>query len=140
MIVTVLKSTFPKVKPKNFLYRDYSKFIASKFHSDLRTEVHNQKVKKYGLLEEVFVNVLNKHAPYKKKLIRANHKPYITKALRKAIMRLSHLENKFYKNRTAENNSQFKRQKNYCNRLYKRERRKYYSHLNLKNITDNKKF
>ena len=111
MIVTVLKTTFPKVKPKNFLYRDYSKFIASKFRSDLRDELYNQKVKNYGLLEEVFVSVLNKHAPCKKKLIRANHKPYMTKALRNVIMRRSHLENKFYKNRTVENNRQFKRQK-----------------------------
>ena len=33
-----------------------------------------------------------------------------------------------------------KKQKNYCNRLYKRERKNYYSQLNLNNITDNKKF
>ena len=140
MIVTVLKSTFPKVKPKIVLYRDYSKFITSKFHSDIRDELHNRKVKDYGLLEEVFVGVLNKHAPYKKKLIRANHKPYMTKALRKAIMRRSHLENKFYKNRTVENYREFKRQKNYCNRLYKRERRRYYSLLNLKILPVTKNF
>jgi hypothetical protein len=34
----------------------------------------------------------------------------------------------------------YKRQKNYCNRLYKRERKKYYTNLNLKKITDNKTF
>ena len=55
-------------------------------------------------------------------------------------MRRSALENKFYKNRSAENKKAYKKQKNYCNRLYKRERRKFYSQLNPKNVTDNKKF
>ena len=55
-------------------------------------------------------------------------------------MKRSNLENKFYKNRSEPNRRALKKQKNYCNRLYKRERRKYYSQLNLNDITDNKKF
>ena len=39
-----------------------------------------------------FIEVLNKHAPLRKKSLRANHTPYITKTLRKAIMRKSQLE------------------------------------------------
>ena len=34
------------------------------------------------------------HAQIKRKLLRANHIPYMTKALRKAIMKRSELENK----------------------------------------------
>ena len=37
-------------------------------------------------------NVLNIHAPLKKKVIRANHVPYMTKSLRKAIMKRSQPE------------------------------------------------
>ena len=55
-------------------------------------------------------------------------------------MRRSYLQNKFYKYRTEELSQAFRKQKYYCNRLYKRERRKFYSNLNLNNITDNKKF
>ena len=55
-------------------------------------------------------------------------------------MKRSNLENKFYKYSTEVNRIAFKKQKNYCNRLYKRERRNYYSKLKLNNITDNKKF
>ena len=36
--------------------------------------------------EDTFLSVLNMHAPLKKKLLRANHSQYVTKALRKAIM------------------------------------------------------
>ena len=60
--------------------------------------------------------------------------------MRKAIMLRSQLQNKLYTHNTIEYQIAFKRQKNYCNRLYKRERKKYYNNLNLNNITDNRKF
>ena len=41
---------------------------------------------------------------------------------------------------TEENKQAFKKQKNFCNRLYKKERKKYYENLDLRKITDNKKF
>ena len=52
----------------------------------------------------------------------------------------SQLQNKFFKYGTVESYLAFKRQRNFCNRLYKREKRKFYSNLNLTDITDNKKF
>ena len=39
-------------------------------------------------------------APLKKKIVRAHHMPYMTKTLRKAIMRRSALENKYYKSKS----------------------------------------
>ena len=135
-----MKTTFPKVKPKVLLYRDFSKFIKHNFRNDLRADLRRISVKRYDEIEKIYLNVLNTHAPIKKKMIRANHKPYVTKTLRKAIMRRSYLENKFYKNRSAENKKAFKKNFFYCNRLYKRERKSFYSQLNLKNVTDNKKF
>ena len=51
-------------------------------------------------------------------------------------MNRSSLEHKFYKCQTTENHQAYKKQKNYCNRLYKRERKKYYTNLDLKMITD----
>ena len=46
----------------------------------------------YTSFEENFVGVLNKHAPLKKKVLRANHASYVTKALKKTIMKRSYLE------------------------------------------------
>ena len=43
------------------------------------------------------------HAPIKSKLLRANHVPYMTKTLRKAIMKRSELEKIYVKNKTNEN-------------------------------------
>ena len=65
-------------------------------------------------------------------MLRANHVPYMTKALRKPIMKRSELENKYVRNKTNE------KQRNFCSKLYKKERKKYYEMLDLKNVTDNK--
>ena len=89
---------------------------------------------------ETFEEVLNKHAPLKKKFIRANNASYMTKNLRKAIMKRSKLENKYISNSTVENSNKYKKHKNFCSKLYKKERKKYYSQLDIKNITDNKLF
>ena len=72
--------------------------------------------------------------------VQANHAPYMTKVLPKAIMRRSALENKYYKVSSAENKRLYRKQRNYCSKLYKKERKKYYNNLDLKNITDNKLF
>ena len=62
------------------------------------------------------------------------------KALRKAIMKRSELESKYVKNKTSENLRSYKKQRNFCSKLYKKERKKYYERLDLNNVTDNKKF
>ena len=94
----------------------------------------------YDTLETNILSLYNTLAPLKKKVVRANDKPYVTKNLRKAIVTRSSLESKFYKYRSEECREALRKQKNYCNRLSKREKREYYSRLNLNNITDNKKF
>ena len=140
MAVTVMKTTFPKAKPKVIQYRDYKAFVLSDFRTELRNKLFAVIIMNYDEFEEIFLEVLNKHAPFKKKILRANDKPYMTKALRKAIMRRSALKNRFNRDRTTETEKSFKKQKNYTNRLLKKEKKKYFANLNLKNYTDNKKF
>ena len=41
----------------------------------------------YTKFEKIFLEGLDKHAPLKKKIMRADNKPYMSKTLRKAIMR-----------------------------------------------------
>ena len=140
MVITVLKTTFPKAEPKVLSYMDFSKFVEDEFHRDMREKLSNILKGEYISFERAFLDVLSHHAPWKQKGLRANNKPYVTKQLRKAIMHRSYLENKHYKYRTPVHWQANKKQNNYCNRLYKRERKRYYSNLNLSNITDNKKF
>ena len=97
-------------------------------------------VDNYSLFENVFIEVLNRHDPIKKKIIRANHAPYVTKGFRKAIMKRSQLEKIYFKKRTQESFKKFKKQKNYCSRLYKRERERFFESIDSSKIADNKTF
>ena len=96
----------------------------------------NQQINAYKQFEQIFLEILNIHAPIKKKLFRANHVPYMTKvALRKAIIKRSDLERKYVKNKTGENSKSYRKQINFYSKLYKKERKKYYEILeNCKTI------
>ena len=56
------------------------------------------------------------------------------------MMNRSQLETKYRKQPTDINSERYRRQKNFCSKLYKKERKKYYSRLDLKQFTDNKMF
>ena len=51
---------------------------------------------------------LEKHALLKKKILRANGKPYMSKTLGKAIMRRYALKNRYYLDRLPESEKAFK--------------------------------
>ena len=51
-----------------------------------------------------------------------------------------HLQHRYFKIRSSENLKLFKWQINFCSRLYKRERNKYFNNLDLNNITGNRFF
>ena len=55
-------------------------------------------------------------------------------------MRRFYLEGKHYKTRDPEMGRFYRRQTNFCSRLYKKERKKYYTRLDIREVTDNKKF
>ena len=82
MILTILKSTFPKVTPKQIVHRKFKNFDLNNFKNEIRTKM--QSIDKYETFEEEFLKVLNKHAPLKRNFIRANHVPYMTKNMHKA--------------------------------------------------------
>ena len=52
----------------------------------------------------------------------------------------SQLQNKLFKYGREIDASALKNQRNYCNRLYKRERKAFYSNLKVNKINDNKFF
>ena len=61
-------------------------------HSFLEDVEHLPKKISYTEWEKDFMKTLNKHAPLKMKVIGGNHKSFITKNLRKAIMKRTALK------------------------------------------------
>ena len=139
-MLPIFKTTFSKSKPKETIYRNFKKFNEEDFNQELRGRLSTELVDNYSSFENVFIDVLNRHASIKKKVIRANHAPYVTKALRKAIMKRSQLEKIYFKKRTQESFKKYKKQKNYCSRLYKRERKSFFESIDSSKMTDSKTF
>ena len=55
-------------------------------------------------------------------------------------MKRSCLEKVYFKKKTPDSLKKFKKQKNYCRKLYKKEREKYFESLDPRKISDNKSF
>ena len=55
-------------------------------------------------------------------------------------MKRSQLEKIYFKKRTQESFKKYKKHKNYCSRLYKRERKSFFESIDSSKITDNKTF
>ena len=91
LVLSVFKTTGPKTGPKEMMYRDYKNFDQDIFSQELCTSLSSETVLDYTSFGENFLGVLNKHAPLKRKVLRANHAPYV-KTLRKAIKKNSILK------------------------------------------------
>ena len=81
MVITVIKMPFKKHSPIERHNRDYKYFDRSKSQNNLNEKL-SEGISNYESFETI--EVLNKHALLRKKILRANHAPYITKTLRKA--------------------------------------------------------
>ena len=138
MVLTSFKCKFDKRTPKEVVYRDYKNFESGIFREELKDAIYDAN--DWCILESRFLNILDKHAPIKKKTIRANHAPYMTKGLKSAIMKRTQLANKYHKTRSDIDYKSFKKQKNYVDRLYKREKKSFINNLSMGELADNKKF
>ena len=62
------------------------------------------------IIQDFVFNIFNKYAPIKRKYVRANKAPFLTKELHRTIMKSSRLRNKLLKDRTENNQKNFKQQ------------------------------
>ena len=112
LVLTVLKTTVTRSQPNETTYRDYKQFDPSKFKKDLKNVLTKENNDSCTKFDEHILKVLNIHAPLKRKLLRAHHALYISKTLRKAIMRRSYLEKIYFKKRTNHSLKAYEKQKN----------------------------
>ena len=73
-------------------------------------------------------------------MLRFNNSAFMTKNLRKEIMKRSKLKNNFNKNRNHENWCKYKTQRNYCVNLLRKSKKQYFSNINISDVTDSKSF
>ena len=138
LTITVLKTSYRKMPPKVVLYRDKKTFSPAFFHQELSL------IDLHGTTNDQFISaitdILANHLPLKKRYIRSNDCPFITKSLRKEHMKRTKLRNKYLKNRTDASASAYKKQRNKCVSLLKKAKKSYFGNLKSSDICDNKKF
>ena len=138
LVLTSLRLQHIQGNPKTKFYRDYKSFNFESFDNELNELLKSEKEINYSLFENIFLQVLNAHAPVKKKIQRFNNNPFMTKQLRKAIMHRSRLKNVFNKNRTPKTWDSYKKQRNFCVNLLRKTKKEYFENINVKDINDDK--
>ena len=132
------KTSFKKREPKIIKYSDYQNFDSSKFRSEILKRSFNYT--DLRTFKETVFDIFNKYAPMKRKYVCANEAPFMTKELHKAIVKRSRLRTKFLKDKTENNQKNFKHQISFCKILLRTTKKSYYSNLGIKNVTGNKTF
>ena len=94
----------------------------------------------YRSLTKTFLTIVNKHAPLKKKIVRGNQAPFMTKEFQKAIYTRSRLKNKMNKNPTEKNITAYKRQRNLCVSLRSKNIKSFRNNVPKTGIITNKNF
>ena len=124
-LVSVLKSYFTKEDPKFIIYRDYKYYDNEMFSNELENELNKigSLTLNYDIFKNVFVDVINKHGPLKRKYIRANHAKYMSRELSQTIMKRSKLRNDYLEHRSTENRLAYEKQPNFCVTLLRKKNR-----------------
>ena len=89
LVVTVLKSTFPKSPPKIITYRSYKNFSNDLFRNDLNSLLSKENMTleftSLTSFTKIFKDTWNKHAPIKKKIYSCKLRKFCYKRLTKSI-------------------------------------------------------
>ena len=145
LIGSFLKSKFHRIPPKNIIYRDYKNFNEKVFLEELAAInfdelFENDNSEKYDLVSTQVSELLDKHAPLKRRKVRGNNKPFVTKELRSAIMNRSRLRNKYNKWKSRENYIAYRQAKRLCDTLCENAKIQYFKNATSNGVMTNKDF
>ena len=132
LICTTLRSTFCKGPAKFIYYKSYNNYNKEQFENVLKQRLVSSS--NFEEFFDTFLATLNEHAPLKKKKDRYNHHVFMTKTLRKAIVKQSKLRNTFNKKRSSENWQNYMRQRNICSNILKSTKKTFFETLNINEI------
>ena len=101
--------------------RDYTSLSKDSFSTDLSNSIENSQI--YEVFETKTVEVLNKYAPRKTKLLIGNHKLHLSQKFRKEKTKRSQLKNIANKTGKDIDPYNFRKQRNLVLSLNKKEKK-----------------
>ena len=144
MTVTVMKTTYEKLKALIISYRDYKNFCNVTFPQILLEKLAAENIHAncngFEKFLQICINSLDIFAPGKKKYARRNNMPFMNKSLRKAHMKRSKLRNLFLKKKTDTSRITYIKQRNYYVSLLRKTKKDHCANLNEKDVADNNQF
>ena len=147
MVLTTMRANYERLKPIKVQYRSYKNVDEEKFIQDLQKlpfincKQSENKDAVYDLFKNMFKTIINEHALLKTKFIRGTHAPFMNKELSKVIMHKSKLHNTHKKLKMKESWEAFKRQRNKCVSIKRKNIRSHFTELAGKcGNCNNKKF
>ena len=105
---------------------------------DLKSTLSSFSQIAFGTFKSIVDNILQYHAPIKKRYVGANQALFIK--IHKEIMRKPFLRNKFKNSKTYTNRIAYNKQCNYCASLTQKSKKTYFNNLQILDVTDNKTF
>ena len=135
-----MKVFYNKQKSKIIQYRKYKDSPNEAFMHELESALSRFSQISFGTFKSTVDDILQKHAPIKKRYGRANQASYMNSKIHKEIMRKTRLRNKFIDSKADVNRIAYNKQRNYCVSLIRKEKKACCSNLNIRDVTDNKTF
>ena len=133
LIGGVLKIHKPAPKFKVITMRKFSKINYDKVNDEISEADLIEQIKASpnantacDVVQELLKNLLSRHAPKKRIVIRKKDFPCMSKKLRKAMLIRNQRRNRYYKSRTPENLASYRTQRNSVNEIKKKEITKYF--------------
>ena len=144
LISTFFKSHFIRLRPRVITYRNYKKVDENVFLNDLqKLEIkldEQNSESSYSLSSNKFLEVLKKHAPLKKKVLKGNHSPFVSKEFQKAICTRSKMKSKLNQNPSRENVLAYKKHRNICVSLRRKSLKNHLKSITKKGINNRQSF
>ena len=133
MIISTFRSSYTREPPRNIIYRNYKNFNVQDFLNDLKTnlrlEEQTSPCVSYDKLTKIFKETTDKHAPQKKRKIRGNQAPFMTK---EQVMKRSKSKNFYFKWPSRESFLAYKNEKNKCTNMIKYSKKAYFREITAK--------
>ena len=135
VIITTLRTSYERLKLIRIKYRSYKHFNENHFlngfgiapfHKCKDNNISNEN-EALDCFKDIFLSVVNKHAPIKKKVIRGTQVPFMNREMSKANMHRSKRKNIFNRTKSEEAWIAFKKQRNKCVSIKRKKIRQHFA-------------
>ena len=144
-VTLVLNKNIMSIGKKCVSYRSYKHFNEQHFRNEIEsTPFHAGECldpeDQCHFFRTLFNEVLEKHAPVKTKVIRRKQNPFMNSEWKRALFRKHQLYNKYWRCKTQSNWSNYRKQRNLCQKLKRASIRNYMNEKCKKAKSEPKEF